>query len=110
ARAAATPAASATTPTTGAAPAATTPTTGAAPAAPAAPAVAKPKPRPSAAAKTKAKPITGPTVSASGDSTYTLKSGQEGTVFKSLTVEGEDRIRLDFERPELKLDLDPAKA
>jgi hypothetical protein len=41
---------------------------------------------------------------------YTLRGGQEGTVFKSLTVEGEDRVHVDFERPELKLDLDLEKA
>jgi hypothetical protein len=40
----------------------------------------------------------------------TLKGGQEGTVFRSLTVEAEDRIHVDFERPELKIDLDPEKA
>jgi hypothetical protein len=45
---------------------------------------------------------------AEGD--YTLRGGQEGTVFKSLTVEGEDRVHVDFERPELKLDLDLEKA
>ena len=39
-----------------------------------------------------------------------LHGGQEGTVFKSLTIEGEDRIRLDFERPELEVALDPMKA
>ena len=39
-----------------------------------------------------------------------LRGGQEGTVFKSLTVEGEDRVHVDFERPELKLDLDLEKA
>src|SRR5262245_16311327 len=44
------------------------------------------------------------------DSAYTLKGGQEGTVFKSLTVEGEDRIRFDVERPALNVDLDPSKA
>lgn len=41
---------------------------------------------------------------------YTLRGGQEGTVFKSLTVEGEDRVHVDFERPELRLDLDLEKA
>ena len=40
----------------------------------------------------------------------TLKGGQEGTVFRSLTVEGEDRIHVEIERPELTLDLDPQKA
>jgi len=44
------------------------------------------------------------------DSTYTLKGSTEGTVFKSLTVEGEDRIRFDIERPPLSIDLDPSKA
>ncbi len=48
--------------------------------------------------------------SAAGDSGMTLRGGQEGTAFKSLTVEGEDRIHIQFERPKLKLDLDPEKA
>ena len=39
-----------------------------------------------------------------------LRGDREGTVFKSLTVEGEDRIHVDFERPELKIDLDLEKA
>ena len=39
-----------------------------------------------------------------------LRGGQEGTVFKSLTVEGEDRVRIDFERPALEIDLDLEKA
>jgi hypothetical protein len=41
------------------------------------------------------------------DSGLTLRGGQEGTVFRTLTVEGEDRIHVDFERPELMLDLEP---
>ena len=40
----------------------------------------------------------------------TLRGGQEGTVFRSLTVEGEDRIHFEVERPELRLELDPTKA
>jgi len=40
----------------------------------------------------------------------TIPSGQEGAVFKSLTVEGEDRVHFEFERPPLSLDLDPSKA
>ena len=47
---------------------------------------------------------------AGGDSAMTMHGGQEGTVFKSLTVEGEDRIRLEFDRPELKVELDPSTA
>ncbi len=40
----------------------------------------------------------------------TLEGGTPGTVFHTLTVEGEDRIHLDIQRPALKLDLDPASA
>ena len=39
-----------------------------------------------------------------------LKGGEEGTVFRTLTVEGEDRIHIEVERPTLRLDMDPAKA
>jgi len=46
----------------------------------------------------------------SSEAGYTLRGGQEGTVFKSLTVEGEDRVHVDFERPALELDLDSEKA
>ena len=37
----------------------------------------------------------------------TLHGGQEGTVFRTLTVEGEDRVQVEFERPALELALDP---
>lgn len=47
---------------------------------------------------------------ASKDSSIVLKGGEEGTVFKSLTVEGEDRVKIEFERPPLELDLDPSTA
>lgn len=47
---------------------------------------------------------------APSDSSMTLKGGEEGTVFKTLTVEGEDRVHIEFERPALRLDLDPLKA
>ena len=40
----------------------------------------------------------------------TLKGGQPGTVFRSLTVEGENRIRIEIARPKLHLDLDPRSA
>jgi hypothetical protein len=53
---------------------------------------------------------TGKKKDGASESDYTLRGGQEGTVFKSLTVEGEDRVHVDFERPELKLDLDLEKA
>ena len=42
--------------------------------------------------------------------TETLPGGEEGTVFKSLTVTGEDLIRVEFDRPELRLDVDPRSA
>ena len=44
------------------------------------------------------------------DTSMTLHGGQEGTVFRTLTVEGEDRIQFDFERPALDVDVDPQKA
>jgi len=44
------------------------------------------------------------------DTAQTLKGGQEGTVFRALTVEGEDRIHFEVERPALDLDLDPEHA
>ncbi|MEO5989021.1 MAG: hypothetical protein ABIU54_00005, partial [Candidatus Eisenbacteria bacterium] len=44
------------------------------------------------------------------DSSMTLRGGEEGTVFRTLTVEGEDRIHFELERPELHLELDPEKA
>ena len=47
--------------------------------------------------------------SAASDSAMILQGGQEGTVFRTLTVEGEDRVHVDFERPTLDLDLDPTQ-
>ena len=47
---------------------------------------------------------------APADSTLTLQGDREGTVFRSLTVEGENRIQIEFDRPELTVDLDPASA
>ena len=47
---------------------------------------------------------------ASADSTMILEGGEEGTVFKSLTVTGNDLVHVEFERPELRLDLDPRQA
>jgi len=39
-----------------------------------------------------------------------LKAGEDGTVFRSLTVQGDDRIHLEVERPDLDLQMDPQKA
>ena len=48
--------------------------------------------------------------SASTDSTgITLRGGRERTDFKTMTIEGEDRVHVDVERPVLQLDLDAAK-
>ncbi|MFQ5510798.1 MAG: hypothetical protein ACE5EO_03015 [Candidatus Krumholzibacteriia bacterium] len=47
---------------------------------------------------------------AAADSTMKLEGGEEGTIFKSLRIEGEDRVRIEFERPDLDLDLDPKSA
>ena len=58
------------------------------------------------------KPRQAGATAASPDSTRAmiLKGGEEGTVFRTLTVEGEDRIHIEVERPVLRLDVDPAKA
>ncbi|MEN8006961.1 MAG: hypothetical protein ABFS42_08090 [Candidatus Krumholzibacteriota bacterium] len=47
---------------------------------------------------------------ASADSSMALEGGQDGTVFKSLTIEGENRVKITFERPNLALDIDPSLA
>jgi hypothetical protein len=39
-----------------------------------------------------------------------LKGGEEGTLFESLRIEGEDRVRIRFERPALNLVLDAGSA
>ncbi len=44
------------------------------------------------------------------DSGMALKGGEEGTVLRNLTIEGEDRVRIEFDRPTLALDLDPNEA
>jgi hypothetical protein len=47
--------------------------------------------------------------SAPADSGMTLRGGQPRTDFRTMTVEGEDRVHLEVERPVLALDLDPEK-
>jgi FlgD Ig-like domain len=39
-----------------------------------------------------------------------LKGDQEGTAFRTLTVEGEDRVHFEIERPSLDLQVDPTQA
>jgi len=47
-----------------------------------------------------------PAQSAEADSTIKLIGGQQGTLFESLRVEGEDRVRIQFERPQLAIDFE----
>ena len=47
---------------------------------------------------------------AKADSTMKLEGGEQGTIFKSLRIEGEDRVRIEFERPDLNVNLDPNSA
>jgi hypothetical protein len=65
------------------------------------------KPVHPAAAK---KPVATPASTAEPANDLVLKGGEEGTVFKTLTVQGEDRIHIEVERPRLRLDMDPGKA
>ena len=44
------------------------------------------------------------------DESMKLKAGEEGTIFKSLRIEGEDRVRIEYERPTLRFDVDPRTA
>jgi hypothetical protein len=44
------------------------------------------------------------------DSSMTLPGGSEGKTMESITVEGEDRVRVQFEHPPLELTLDPSSA
>ncbi len=41
------------------------------------------------------------------DPNLTLKGDQDGTVFRSLTVEGENRVQIQFARPQLAITVDP---
>jgi hypothetical protein len=50
------------------------------------------------------------TKSAPPDTNITMPGGQEGAVFKDLVVEGEDLVQVEFERPELQIDVDPQSA
>ena len=77
-----------------------------------APAAAAPAPKtstPPAGAPAPTAPAPKPPAPAASDSSYTIKGGQERTDLKSLTVEGEDRVHVDIERPPLTLALDPSK-
>jgi hypothetical protein len=48
--------------------------------------------------------------SAPADTTMNIKAGSSGKDFDSITIEGEDRVRVRFDRPPLEIDVDPATA
>jgi len=57
------------------------------------------------------KTVVDTTAQAAADTTeMKLEGGEEGTLFESLRVEGEDRVRVRFERPPLSLMLDSGSA
>ncbi len=67
-------------------------------------------PKVSAGSKTiEAQAAPPPSSSASSDSGMTLRGGQDRTDFRTMTVEGEDRVHVVVERPVLALQLDPEK-
>jgi len=47
---------------------------------------------------------------AATDSTLVLEGGEEGTALRSLTIQAENRVQIDFARPDLSITLDPATA
>src|SRR5262245_59259369 len=65
------------------------------------------EPKAAAAATAKA---AASTAAGAKDDGMSLKGGQDGTAFRSLTVEGEDRVHFEVERPSLDLALDPSTA
>jgi len=83
------------------------------------PAATPTKPAPTAAAKPAASSAKAAAISKaaaaaaahdSSSSSMTLRGGQDGTVFRTLTVEGEDRIHIEVDRPQLKMELNPEHA
>jgi hypothetical protein len=55
-------------------------------------------------------PVSKKETTATPDSTMRIEAGAQGKNFNAITVEGEDRVRVNFDRPELKLAVDPSKA
>lgn len=58
--------------------------------------------------------LSAPSLAASvpADSTEvrSIKAGESGAVLESITIEGEDRVRVEFARPALRIDVDPQSA
>jgi hypothetical protein len=77
------------------------------------PAPKEPAPATAAAAEAAAKaPETGAAAAGNakeGEKGYTIKGGQDRTDLRSLTIEGEDRVHVEIERPPLALQLNPAE-
>jgi len=72
--------------------------------------------KPAPSATTSAKPVESKSVESTpkpskseSEGDMTLRAGQDRTDFRSMTVEGEDRVQVEVERPELALDLDTNK-
>lgn len=63
-----------------------------------------------AAALTAALPLSVQASPAPADTSVVLQGGQKGTNFGDMTVQGEDRIQIEFDRPSLDLKLDPKSA
>jgi len=51
-----------------------------------------------------------PAKGAAADSSKTIKGGAEGKTFETITVEGEDKVRVEFGKPELDVAIDPETA
>jgi len=56
------------------------------------------------------RPVVAPKRAVADSAREVLKGGEEGTVFRTLTVQGEDKIHIEVERPTLRLDMDPERA
>lgn len=53
--------------------------------------------------------VHGSAASSAADSGMVLEGDASGTALRSLTIEGEDRIQFDFERPQLRIDFDASR-
>lgn len=71
---------------------------------------AKPASKPAATAPAPTAPDASAAPKEATNDAEVMKGGADGTVFKSLTIQGDDRIHLEVERPTMDLDLDPDQA
>lgn len=63
-----------------------------------------------AAGRATADPAAADSTAAASDSSMVIPGGTEGATLKDMTIQGEDKIRVEFERPTLDLNLDPRTA